>query len=267
MDQAGSSAQRGGGFTRLRARLRELYHGESPASVRFRLGVIGLDLILIVFFIVAPLIRKQPGYLAIDYVIAAIVGLDLVARGLATPDLRRWLIRIGFLVDLVILITLLFPMQLANFAFLRVLRIWTVVHSEFFWRTVARRYDNTRWEDATKAVAALLAYLFVVSGLVYALFAGRHDDIGNYLDALYFTVAAITTTGFGDVTLPGNLGKLVSILVMISGISLFVRLVQALLRPEKIRFECPACGLLRHDVDAVHCKACGALLHIPNDEV
>jgi voltage-gated potassium channel len=39
------------------------------------------------------------------------------------------------------------------------------------------------------------------------------------------------------------------------------------LQPAKVRFECPSCGLLRHDVDAVHCKACGELLKIPNDDL
>jgi voltage-gated potassium channel len=265
MDQAGSTTRhRWGG---LRGRLRALYHGASPTAVRFRLCVLGLDLLSIGFFIVSPLIRSQPSYLIIDYLIAAFVGLDLLGRALAGPNLKRWTTRLGFAVDAAVLVTLMFPLTLANFAFLRVMRLWSVVHSELFWRTVARRYDDTRWEDTAKALATLVTYLFVVTGMVYALFAGRHDGITSYLDALYFTVAAITTTGFGDVVLPGSLGKLVSIVVMISGISLFVRLVQALSRPDKIRFECPTCGLRRHDLDAVHCKACGALLHIPNDEL
>jgi len=34
-------------------------------------------------------------------------------------------------------------------------------------------------------------------------------------------------------------------------------------RPNKIRFECPDCGLLVHDAYSVHCKHCGRVLHIP----
>ena len=51
--------------------------------------------------------------------------------------------------------------------------------------------------------------------------------------------------------------------VMVCGVTLFLRLAQALFRIGKVRFECPACGLLRHEPDAVHCKACGTVLHIP----
>ena len=44
-------------------------------------------------------------------------------------------------------------------------------------------------------------------------------------------------------------------------------LVRAVLVPDKVRFRCPKCALLRHDPDAVHCKACGEVLNIPNDEI
>lgn len=267
MDEAGgTAAPRDASLHRLQARLRALYHGKSKASVRFRLSVIVLDLALIVFFIAAPFFRDQRAYLIADYVIAAILIVDLVARALATPNLKRWLTRPVFLADVAVLVTLLFPLTLSNFAFLRVLRLWSLVNSDFFWATIARRYDNTRWEETIKALGAMLTYLFIATGLVYALYARRDEHIASYLDALYFTVTTATTTGFGDVTLPGASGKIVSIIIMVSGISLFVRLVQALVRPNKVRFQCPACGLMRHDLDASHCKACGTLLNIPNDE-
>ena len=52
---------------------------------------------------------------------------------------------------------------------------------------------------------------------------------------------------------------------MIFGVTLFLRLAQVLFRPPKVRFPCPACGLQRHDSDAVHCKACGTRLAIPDE--
>lgn len=242
-----------------------LYHGETPQAVRFRLGVISIDLLLIGFFIAAPFIRDRPTFLAVDYLIAAVAMLEVASRALAAPDLRRWLTRPSILIDIVVLATLLLPLWLYNFAFLRVLRLWSLFHSEFFWRTVGRRLDNTRWEDPAKAAATLLTFLFIATGLVYAFYARQHPGINGYVDALYFTVTTVTTTGFGDITLPGVAGKLISVAIMISGISLFVRLAQALFVSQKVRFTCPACGLLRHDCDAVHCKACGGILNMPNE--
>ena len=80
-----------------------------------------------------------------------------------------------------------------------------------------------------------------------------------------FTVAALTTTGFGDITLTGTLGHLIAVVIMICGVTLFLRLIQVLLQPNKVRYTCPACGLKRHDRDAVHCKACGTILNIPDE--
>jgi voltage-gated potassium channel len=168
-------------------------------------------------------------------------------------------------VDFFVLATLLFPLWLFNLAFLRVLRLWSLVHTEVFWDTVGRRYGETRWEDAGKALATLITFVFVATGFVYASFARTHPGINGYVDALYFTVATLTTTGFGDVVLMGTWGKLLSIIIMVSGITLFVRFAQALTRPYKVSFTCPACGLMRHEPDAVHCKACGGLLNIPNE--
>ncbi|WP_091740601.1 potassium channel family protein [Phenylobacterium immobile] len=255
------------GVRRLRARLRYLYHGQSAAAVRFRLAVIMIDIALIGFFIAAPLLRETPFFLAIDYFVAFILALDLCARALASRSLRTWAKRPIVWVDAFVLLTLLAPGWLFNLAFLRVLRLWTLLHSDFFWSTIGRRYDETRYEEVTRAASTLVTFVFIVTGFVYTSFAGRHVGVDGYIEALYFTVATLTTTGFGDIVLPGAWGKLISIVTMIAGITLFVRLAQTLFRPHKVRFLCGRCGLMRHEPDAVHCKACGLLLNIPNDEV
>ncbi len=250
----------------LRVRLRALYHGASPGAVRFRFAVISVDLLIIAFFVAAPIMRDIGGlFLILDYLIAAILTFDLAARLLAQPSLKSSFKRPMIWVDLFILVTLLFPEQLANFGFLRVLRLWTLVESEFFWRTVGRRYDGTRVEEVTKAAIGLLTFVFVITGFVYSTFMGRHDGIDGWVDALYFTITSLTTTGYGDITLPGVWGRLLSIFVMLVGVSLFIRLMQLLVRPHKVIFPCPECGLRRHDPDAVHCKACGKTLCIPDD--
>jgi voltage-gated potassium channel len=111
----------------------------------------------------------------------------------------------------------------------------------------------------------LSVFIFVMTGVVYETQYATNKDIKNYADALYFTVTALTTTGFGDITLPGTLGRLISVVIMILGVTLFFNLARALLQPAKVRFRCPDCALLRHDHDAVHCKACGALLNLPDE--
>ncbi len=245
--------------------MRYLYHGETTTAVRFRLAVLALDLIIIAFFMAAPLLRDLGRtFYILDYGIAAILMVDIAARITAYSDWKDWFKRPINWVDLLVLGTLLIPAWAFNLGFLRILRLWTLVNSDLFWRTIGRRFDDTRVEEVTRAIAALVTFVFIVTGFVYSTFRGRHDGITGYVDALYFTVATLTTTGFGDITLPGVWGRLLSISVMLVGITLFVRLGQSLLKPRKVHFPCPVCGLQKHDPDAVHCKACGQILCIPD---
>jgi voltage-gated potassium channel len=251
-------------LTTLRRRLRNLYFGDSRTAVRFRLGVLTVDVTIIAFFIAAPLLRGTDVFLGLDYTIALLLAGELAARWLASADLKRWFRHPIVWIDILVLVALMAPHLLFNLGFLRILRLWSLIHSEFFWLTVARRFDDTRWEELIKTGATLVTFIFIITGVVYTSFARVHPGIEGYVDALYFTVATLTTTGFGDITLPGAWGKLISIVTMIVGITLFLRVAQTLFRPYKVKFSCDACGLQRHEPDAVHCKACGNLLNIPD---
>ena len=253
-----------GRIARLRNQLRVLYHGQSPAALRFQSAVLLVDLAIIGFFIATPLLRDAKSFLWIDLSIAALLALDLTARALATTHVLRWLRQLPVIVDIFILVTLLAPTWFFNLGFLRILRLWTLTRSVVFWRPFLK-HGLTIYREPIQAVINLLVFLFVVTGFVYTAFAGSgRGDIHGYVDALYFTVTTVTTTGFGDIILPGTFGKLTSIVIMIIGISLFVRLAQAIFRPAKVHFSCPQCGLQKHEPDAVHCKACGHLLNIPD---
>jgi voltage-gated potassium channel len=247
----------------LRRRLRSLYYGSHPRAIAFQFAMMMVDLSIIAFFLIGPYLRAGEAYLLVDYAVTVIIACELGARMLVAPSLRYWLGRPMTWVDLIIIATLLFPNQLANFAFLRALRIWAVSKSRLF-SLILKRQGLDLYEDTIQACVNFVVFLFVVTGFVYTTFFYA-EDVGGFIDALYFTVATVTTTGFGDITLPGTLGKLTSIVTMIVGISLFVRLAQTIVRPHKVVFPCPQCGLQRHDADAVHCKACGHILNIPDE--
>jgi voltage-gated potassium channel len=248
----------------FRERLRLLYHGHSPAAMRFQTAVITLDFVIIAFFIAAPVLDDWRSFLWIDYTVAALLGIDLAARALAARSTLRWLRQPTVWVDLFIFVTLLMPATLVNLAFLRILRLWSLSRSGFIWRPLERR-GLGRWRDPGRALVNLTTFLFIVTGFVYTFYFRSRPGLEGYVDALYFTVTTITTTGFGDITLPGIGGKLTSIAVMIIGISLFVKVGQSIFRPHKVFFTCPKCALQRHDPDAVYCKACGYPLQIPDE--
>jgi len=252
------------GLAWLRDALRRLYHGTSPAAFRFQIAAIIVDLAIIAFFIATPVLQESRSFLWLDYTVAALVAADLGARLLASTDPIRLMKQPASWVDVFILVTLLFPTALANLGFLRILRLWSLSRGGAIWRHFMRG-KLREWRDASQAVVNLVTFLLVVTGFVYTFFFRNGAGIAGYVDAMYFTVATITTTGFGDLVLPGVAGKLTAIVTMLIGISLFVRLAQSIFRPYKVYFPCPQCGLSRHEPDAVHCKACGHLLKIPDE--
>ena len=108
-------------------------------------------------------------------------------------------------------------------------------------------------------------FVFVLTAVVYVVEQHRNPKIQTYVDARYFTVTTLNTTGFGDITPTGTSGKILTIIIMVFGVSLFIRLIQTIFRPAKVLHPCPNCGLKRHDPDAVHCKHCGIVLNIPDE--
>ncbi|WP_454286327.1 potassium channel family protein [Rhizobium arsenicireducens] len=248
----------------LRQRLARLYFGYDTAAIRFQFALMIVDIAIIGFFLAGPYIRDRPSYLILDYAIAAWIALELAAQWSASSSLRRVFMKPITWVDLFVLCTLLFPQWLFNFAFLRVARIWAVAQRPIF-RLMLHKLGLKQQIDVATAFINLFVFLLLVTGFVYTFFFYNQDPGTGFVDAFYFTVATVTTTGFGDITLPGNFGKLTSIVTMIIGISLFVRLAQSIVRPYKVTFPCPECGLQRHDADAVHCKACGRVLNIPDE--
>lgn len=251
---------------RLQARLHELYFGQSPAALRFQGRLLVLDIVLIALFMVAPFLEKGFWFLLADYCIAALLFIDLAARAWAFGDFRRWIMRPIVWADLAVLASLVAPLFAANLGFLRIMRAYSMVHGKTFWRWLAGgRWRDTQVADAVVAGVNLFVFIFMMTALVHTLFAARVPAIASFVDSLYFTVTTLTTTGYGDITLPGVTGRLLSIFIMIGGVSLFFRLVQVAIRAPKVRYPCPRCGLLRHEADAVHCKACGAPLRIVQD--
>ncbi len=262
---AGPDSPRGRPAT-FRGRLRHLYFGETEQARRFRYAILVLDLVTILFVVTTSFLPRS---LALE-IADALLGLVLLAEFAVRlgGHRRPWreLLHPTTLADAVAIGSFLAPVLGEGFGFLRVLRTLRLLHS---YRVLARLRRDIPWfrrnEEVALAVTHLAVFLFVMSGLVYETQHRTNPEIANYADALYFTVTALTTTGFGDITLPGTTGRLLAVVIMIAGVTLFLRLAQTLFRPHKVRFECPTCGLLRHDPDAVHCKACGTLLHIPDE--
>ncbi len=242
---------------------REIYYGLSPRALRAQYLFLGFDLLVISYFVVTTFLDPYDWIITVDMVIGVILVVDLLGRLAAQRDRGAFLVKPMTIVDFIVIVSLFVPALIGNFAFLRLVRSLRLLRSYIVAREL-RRYSRffAKNEEVIFSALNLLVFIFVVTAIVYEFQVPINDSINNYVDALYFTITTLTTTGFGDVILVGSTGKLLAVVIMIVGVALFLRLVQTIFRPTKVKYECPDCGLSRHELDAIHCKHCGRQLRI-----
>jgi voltage-gated potassium channel len=227
--------------------------GARPRGSRFRYGLVAFDAVTIGAFLVSAAVGLSGWVIALD-------------RLFAEPARKRALLSFTAAADIVVIVSLLLPAFVENLAFLRIARALRLLRSYHLLRDL--RADSPWFrqnEDIIQRTVNLGVFIFIVTSVVYVTQHAVNPQISTYVDALYFTITTLTTTGFGDITLTGPGGRVLAVVIMVVGVGLFLRLLQAIFRPSKVHFDCPDCGLLVHDADAVHCKHCGRVLHIETE--
>ena len=253
------------GAMALKERLTQLYFGRSKAAARFRYALIALDMVTIGFFIGTAPLEPTPAIRLAEAIIGALILTDLVLRVWSAPERRRLLRQVYTFADVIVLLSLVAePLIGVNLSFLKVLRAVRLIHSYQVLRDLRRDIVFFReHEPAIVAGVNLLVFILVSASIVFVVHFDAEPGYGAYVDALYFTVATLTTTGYGDFVMDTSGGRLLSVFMMIMGVALFFRLARAIFVPAKVTHRCGNCGLDRHEPDAVHCKHCGETLNIP----
>lgn len=251
----------------FKASIDRLYTGAGRKSVLFRYAMFAFDIVTIGYFIAVTPFPANEWTRWINAILAMVIFLDFAARLWIAPDKKQHLSRVYVWADIVVLGTLILnPFLAIDLAFLRILRGLRLAHSFYLLQDLrgSSRFFRLR-EDAVVAALNLVVFVFTTASAVFTLFVTEQHGLEAYVDALYFTVTTLTTTGYGDITPTTLGGKLVSICIMIVGVSLFLHLARVIVLPSKVHHTCGACGLTRHDFDAVHCKHCGAVVHIETE--
>ncbi|MDS3862501.1 ion transporter [Thermosynechococcaceae cyanobacterium BACA0444] len=184
---------------------------------------------------------------------------------------RKWkyFFSVYSLIDLLTIVP--FFVGLVDISFIRVFRWFRILRLFRFFenRSWFGRFTTNDTVIFARILLTLLAILFVYSGLIYQ---AEHDlnskNFQTFLDAFYYAVVTMTTVGFGDITPISEVGRLLTVLMIFTGIALIPWQVGDLIRQlvksaNQLRVVCTSCGLATHDLDARCCKYCGAPLPIP----
>ncbi|MGL4396401.1 MAG: ion transporter [Hyphomicrobium sp.] len=249
-------------------RLRHLYFSDAADAQRFRYRLLAFDVVTILFIVITSFLPRSHLIEWCDLAFGAAILIDFVIRIWISRTPVGEFAHPATWADMAAIASFVAPIIGEGAGFLRVLRTVRLLRTYHLLKQLRRDVPwFRRNEEVALAAVNLFVFIFIMTAVVYETQHVANAQINNYVDALYFTVTTLTTTGFGDITLPGTSGRLIAVVIMILGVTLFLNLVRTLLQPAKVRFRCPRCALMRHDPDAVHCKACGEVLNIPDEGI
>lgn len=226
----------------LRAKLHEqLFVGAHPDG---RLTALNRLLIVsIVLSIIAAALSTERtippewhnGLLMAELVFGSIFLLEYLARIYAAPEepgeasdwTKRWrFIRSPLgLIDLLVVVSTLLPLIVADAAMLRLLRLMRVIAVMKFgrfsyaitelWQAISDRIDDL-------IITAAVAFILVLFGATALYMIEGHiqpEAFGSIPRALYWATITLTTVGYGDVVPVTPLGKIFAAGLAMSGIA------------------------------------------------
>lgn len=243
--------------------LTKLFHGKGYKSILFNNVLLGINVSLIFLVVAAFSYPESLVIKTLEIFLGTIFTLEYAARLWISKNKVRHALGWLSILDVIVIFSLFSSVFVADLGFLRIIRTLQILRL-FKVSRYLRNHKGSEFVVKNKEIIAgvlnLAVFLFFMTFLIYVFQVDKNPGINSYLDAMYFTITTLTTTGFGDITPVGVSGKVLVILVMIFGITLFVHLARSIFKRPKLEYLCRNCGLARHEFDAIHCKHCGATI-------
>lgn len=242
---------------------------ETPSGRAVSLIITGLILLSSAIFVAEtyPLPASIKSELqALDTAIIIIFAVEYLVRFWCAENKIRFIFRVFSLIDLLAILP--FFLGIVNVSFLRLFRWLRVLRLIRFFDFKVSIFRITS-EDGiifARILFTLFTIIFVYSGLIYQVEHPVNPKIfTTFLDAVYFSVVTMTTVGFGDVTPISETGRLLTVLMILTGVLLIPwqlgDLIKQLVKTaNQVETTCQGCGLSVHEKDAKFCKICGTKL-------
>lgn len=246
----------------------ELDSGKSVLGIGYNVFMAILVLTVCITFIIEtyPISEQTRTFCeTLDWGITWVFLCDYILRFWAKGFSVRYLFTQMALIDFISILPLFIS---AQWQFVRILRLFRILRLiRIFQKGSFLFFKITEVHlRQIKLFFSLFCIIFISSGVIYDI-EFRGDIIQNrtFFDALYFTVVTLTTVGYGDIIPISDLGKMVTLLMIITGAVLIPWQISGLARyfieeRQKIERRCTGCRLKSHDKNAKFCKRCGSEL-------
>jgi voltage-gated potassium channel len=242
---------------------------QTPMGVAVDLVITELVLISTGIFIAQTYPLPTEVRSGLDLLNNSILWLFVVEYGLrlwCAENRPRFVFSIYSIIDLMTILP--FMVGIVDVGFIRIFRWFRILRLLRFLdnRTLWGKVSSSDAPVLVRILFTLFAIIFVYSGLIYQVEHPVNPKAFNtFLDAFYFSVVTMTTVGFGDVTPTTEAGRLLTVLMILTGVALIPWQVGDLVRrlvasAAQVEVLCAGCGLMFHDKDARFCKRCGTAL-------
>ncbi len=202
----------------------------------------------------------------IDTVILSIFAIEYLLRAIAAPDKLKYIFSFYSFIDLMAILPVL--TGITDVSFIRILRWFRILRLLRFieGKPLLGNLDREDSSIVTRILFTIFSIIFIYSGLIYQVeHSVNPKQFGTFFDAVYFAVVTMTTVGFGDITPTSQAGKVMTVLMILTGIALIPWQLGDLIKQvaksaNKLNTVCSKCQLSSHDLDASFCKRCGTKL-------
>src|SRR5919199_4376814 len=189
----------------------------------------------------------------LDRLIGIIFVTEYIIRFWCADDKIKFFFKPFSLLDLIAITP--FILRLTNIQFIRMFRWFRILRLIRFinLKIYFFRVSSEDGRIFARILFTLFLIIFIYSGLIYQVEHGANSKaFGTFLDAFYFSVVTMTTVGFGDVTPTSELGRLLTVSMILTGIALIPWQLGDLIKrwvksANQVEVLCPGCRLSSHD--------------------
>ncbi len=252
------------------------YSEDTSTSLGLGLDLVILGLILLssAIFVAQtyPISQELQNELeTIDLIILIVFAIEYSLRLWSAEKPKNYFFSLFGFIDLISILPLFIGWT--DIRFIRIFRWFRILRIVRFWQ---RENNILGFKNEDRVVfvrifLTLFTLIFVYAGLIYQVEHQINSDrLKTFFDAFYFVVVTMTTVGYGDVTPLSQSGKVMTLLMIFTGV-LFIPwqlselIGQVIKTSTLVEQECPNCGLPRHEPDALFCKQCGTQLFLKLD--